>query len=518
MFRTDDRANTMDTDALLRFFGDPKSYPDDVETVERFETHISWVFLAGRCAYKVKKPVKLDFLDFSTLAARERACRRELRLNRRLAGNVYHAVMPLYLREGRWSFTGAGEPAEFCIEMARLPADRFLDVMLAAGAVRDEHLGRIADLLASFYAEAKTGEKIARGATASAVAANVRGNLKSLRAAKADPVLLDAIESAQLQFIALNQPLFAERIAQGKVRDGHGDLRAEHVCLTDPPVIFDCIEFNDRFRHLDVLDDVAFLIMDLDRRGDGSAGKRLWSLLAQRLEEDPESPLFDFYRSYRATVRAKVAAIRDAQTDKRGTECLDRLRAAAGYCAAFHRPTLFVMVGLMGSGKSTLAQALCNEIGATMISSDAVRKELFEEGGRNARYLAGIYSAQNSELVYREICRQGVERLRRGTSVVLDATFSTREHRAMATEVARSSAGDPVFLECRLSKSEAIVRLDRRFRKDRSQSDGRPELYEDQVNAFEPLGDVPADQVVALNANLKVREIVDAVLAAWHRQ
>lgn len=516
----------MNTSAMLEFLADPRSYPDSPEKVERVETHVSWVFLAGAYVYKIKKPVKFDFLDFSTLSAREKACEREVRVNRRLAPDVYLDVLPIYETSAGWSFKGeeyeggVSLPVEYCVRMRRLPADLFLSRLIETDQLAPAQIDALADVLVEFYRTCKTSEKIARAASAANFESMVRANLKVLRDHDSEAENLDRVESAQLEFLGRNEALFEERAEAGKVRDCHGDLRAEHIVLTDPPAIFDCIEFNDRYRHIDFIDDIAFLVMDLDRLGRSDVGRRLWSTLADRLGERGDEPLFDFYRAYRATVRAKVHVLRAAQATDEGQKaaetkaCESLLALAAEYCRRFHHPRLIVTIGLMGTGKSTLAQALANTLGLHKISSDNVRREIFGGEGRMSGFGQGVYRPDQVEKVYRELFRRALGPLSRGASVVIDATFLKREHRAAALELAKSTAAEPLFLECRLPKTDAIARLDQRFRKNRTSSDGRPEFYEDQKITFEPLDDLPANMLVSLNTSQPVPALVDAVLAS----
>jgi aminoglycoside phosphotransferase family enzyme/predicted kinase len=511
----------MNSEGLREFLGDPRNYPHAADAFRHVETHISWVYLAGAHVYKIKKPVKFEFLDFSTLELREKACRKELRLNQRLAPTVYEQVVPLYEHDGHWSFDGDDVPAEFCVRMKRLPNDRMLDRMVREGAITAGELTPLVDVLAAFYRSAKTGERIGRGGTPASVESNVRANHKALRELHPESEHLDLIESAQLEFLGAHHEIFEDRVRQGKIVDGHGDLRAEHVCMLEPPVVFDCIEFNDRLRHVDIVDDVAFLAMDLDSLGRSDLAQALWSQLAERLGETEQQTLFDFYCSYRAAVRAKVDALREAQlpacqANHEGAKrrCLARLAQAAGYVRRFHRPRLLVTVGLMGCGKSTLAQALANALGMKHISSDAVRRSLFDGQGRTAAFHEGLYAPEMIDRVYAELFSLGREALHRGVSVILDATFLSQQKRLAALELAHAAGAPTLFLECRVPKGDAISRLDHRYRKSRSSSDGRPELYDEQSKCFEPLTELPPNSVLALNTSQRVDTLVAQVVDA----
>jgi predicted kinase len=403
--------------------------------------------------------------------------------------------------------------------MRRLPEERMLDRLAVAGEVTNDELEQLADVLATFYQSIGTSERIARGGTVAAIEANVRANLKTLREIHPDCDEIDVLASTQLGFLAANRRRFEDRVSQGKIRDGHGDLRAEHVCMTSPPVVFDCIEFNDRLRHLDILDDIAFLLMDLETLGRDDLSRCLWMKLADRLRENPADPLLDFYRAYRASVRAKVEAIRETQVSSTSANHVraarlgrDFLLKAAEYGRRMYPPRLLVTVGVMGTGKSTLADALADAIGAQRIASDVVRKELAGAEGRGAAFQKGPYSLEHTDRVYRSLFDRARTTLERGVSVILDATFSAQAQRAAARELARAVGAQPLFLECRTSKGEAIARLDRRYRRKRSESDGRPELYDDQLKCFEPTTDLPNGLLLALNTSQPVRDLVREVV------
>jgi aminoglycoside phosphotransferase family enzyme len=305
--------------AALRGAG---SYPERTARVEAVETHMSWVFLTDRHAYKLKKPVRHAFLDFSTLAARKADCEEELRLNRRLAPDVYLDVVALNAdAAGRLAIAGDGEPVEWLVRMRRLPRERMLDVALARGAVRDEKVAAVAEVLARFY----------HGLTPVALSlAEYRDRLvRDIEACRAE--LGDRAhglpgdsfaETANtlLAFVARESGLLAARLAAGRIVEGHGDLRPEHVCLLGRPVVIDCLEFNREFRVLDVADELAYLAMECARLGASAVGEAIFAACCEHMGDRVPPRLFGFYSGYRALVRAKIAAwhTRDATPDEIG--------------------------------------------------------------------------------------------------------------------------------------------------------------------------------------------------------
>ena len=253
--------------------------------LDLLETHISWVFLGDREVWKVKKPVSLGFLDFSTPAKRREACEAEVHLNRRLAPNVYRGIVPITQdSDGHHRLGGPGTAVDWAVHMVRLPVSDRLDVRLAEGRVTASDIEHLADYIASFHENARCDTETARYGTAEAISVNVRENFLQTRGTIANHLSrakADEIETWQLRFLEKHGAAFQERIRAGRVRDGHGDLRLEHVYLNDraEPTIIDCIEFNERFRFADVCSDVAFLSMDLASHGRVDLAERFLALV-----------------------------------------------------------------------------------------------------------------------------------------------------------------------------------------------------------------------------------------------
>jgi len=294
--------------ACLRRAG---AYPDRVAGVEAIETHMSWVFLADGWAYKLKKPVRRDFLDFSTPEARRRDCEAEVRLNRRLAPDVYVGVVALTPAPGgALALGGPAEPVDWLVKMRRLPAERMLDRALADGAEGPHAAERIAAMLAAFHrALAPVGMAPA------AYRARLAQDIEACRAELEQPAYalparaIRAPAQALAAFLGAHEALFGRRVAAGCIVEGHGDLRPEHVCLVEPPVVIDCLAFNRDFRIVDRVDEIAFLALECERLGHAAFGAEVIAAYRRALPEDAPEALVDFYRAYRALVRAKIAAL-----------------------------------------------------------------------------------------------------------------------------------------------------------------------------------------------------------------
>lgn len=291
----------------LRFLSAPSSYAFGPASVETIETHMSYVFLAGARAYKLKKPVRYPFLDFSTLQAREADCRAELRLNRRLAPHVYLAVLPLTAQGDRLAIGGEGAVVDWLVEMRRLPHDVMLDRLIAQGGPSDAQLGDICDLLARFYRGAERSD-ISAQAYVARFHAEQRLNREVLTRPdfafrdRAAP-LLDRLDDR----LAAARPRLAARVTEGHVVDGHGDLRPEHICLNHPVVIFDCLEFNAALRQVDPFDEIALLGVECTQLGAGTLLRRLAEELACRLGVATPMDLVALYGAWRAALRARLS-------------------------------------------------------------------------------------------------------------------------------------------------------------------------------------------------------------------
>jgi aminoglycoside phosphotransferase family enzyme len=293
----------------VAFLRQPSSYPERAYRVEAIETHMSWVFLTQDSAWKLKKPVRQDMLDFQTLDARRFYCEEEVRLNRRLAPDVYLGTMALVLdAAGHLQLGGQGTVADWLVRMRRLPVDRMLDHAIEHATVTAADFARIAARLAAFYRDAATADL-----GAAAYRARFMRRIESCSAELAAPrfglpaELVEAIVASQRNFLRAKAGLFDERVASGKIVEGHGDLRPEHVCLSTPLAIIDCLEFSRELRLLDSADEIGFLALECDRLGAASAGSDFMEQYSRLSGDWPDAGLRDFYQSCRATVRATLA-------------------------------------------------------------------------------------------------------------------------------------------------------------------------------------------------------------------
>jgi aminoglycoside phosphotransferase family enzyme len=361
------------SESIVGYLTDASSYPDHPSSVQIIETHISWVFLADRFAYKLKKPVQFEFLDFSTPELRHRACQEELRLNRRFAPDVYIAVLPITQDlGGALELNGRGQEIDWVVQMRRLPAEAALDVLLRENRLAPKDAETIAKHLIDFYARLSP-KRLSPDDYRQAFDRHIRANgVALLTALPAGQSRIRRIQSAQLRYLNVQAELFDNRIATGRVVDGHGDLRPEHIYLDGRPMVIDCVEFSDELRTVDIADELSFLSMECERLHDDGFGELVLEKYQNVCEDKVPETLFCFYRSYRAFVRAKVALLRSQQQTKDASHSSADLIGqyvdlADRYAAKLGPPSLLIVGGLMGSGKSTLAQKLAESLGVELL-------------------------------------------------------------------------------------------------------------------------------------------------------
>jgi uncharacterized protein len=322
--------------AHIRFLLDPAAFPHPAPSIELVQTHISYVILAGDYVYKLKKPVDFGFLDFSTLAKRKHFCHQELLLNRRLCPSIYLDLVEITQDNSKLSLNGPGEPVEYAVKMARMPAEGMMGKMIERGELGRRDLDRIINVLEPFYERARTGAEINRFGTVEAVGRNVFENLRQLEPFLGGPALKAEEHQLLVSFarvVLAREEIFNQRIEAGRIRDCHGDLYSANICLAEKVYIFDCIEFNDRFRYSDVASDIAFLAMDLDYHG----LEELSGYFISRFEEDTgDSTLrqvLRFYKCYRATVRGKIGLLTSHEPEVELAERQEALARARRYFA-----------------------------------------------------------------------------------------------------------------------------------------------------------------------------------------
>lgn len=513
--------------ALLEGLARPSAVPFPVARVEVRQTHISAAFLAGDVVYKIRKPVRLPFLDFSTLALRRQDCEREVQLNRRLAPRTYLGVVPITLLAGRLVFEGIGPPVEWAVKMQRLPDEAALLSRLRRNELQPADLERLAVRLVQFHREHRRDRNCAAHGEYDVIARQVRENFggsAEQQGLTISPTVAARLHSLTESALARLQPLISTRAAQGCVCDTHGDLRLDHVYFfpdRSPPddfAIIDCIEFNDAFRYTDPLADMAFLVMDLLYEGRRDLAETFADSYFKGSGDAAGAELLPLYVSYRAAVRGKVEGLKQYESEVPPQERERACQIARGHWLlalnALERPEervgLVLVGGLPGSGKSTLARGLAASGQTQFIRSDIVRKELAGLPPTSAaphELNSGIYTPEHTVRTYETCLERAAEGLFQGQRVFVDATFSTAWSRQKFFALGRQWGVPVLFLLCVASSEVIKARLAGR-RGDASDADWA--VYQQAAQIWEPL----AGEVVRCTRIIPADGSVEDVLRA----
>ncbi len=482
---------------LQEALSQPEAYPYAPEQIDLEQTHISLVALAPPWVYKIKKPVELGFLDFSTLQQRYHYCRKEVRLNRRLCPDIYKGVVPIVRQEGHLLIDPDEEVdseavVEYAVKMKHLAPDHFLSVRIEQGEATTQDIDRVACTLSEFYRTRTSRPEIAEEGWIERLRVSTDENFEQT----ADHVgttirrpVYDALRYYTDRFYDQHAALLHRRRAGGFIVDGHGDLRLEHIHLTEDRLcIYDCIEFNERFRHLDIANDIAFLAMDLDLAGRTDLSRRLVTRVSDALGDDSIHEIIDFYKSYRAYVRAKVEGMRAAEEEVPPDErekSIERARRhyqwALRYAVAGTPSLVVVVMGRPGTGKTTQAEALADVLNWSHVSSDRVRKNLagvplYRRADASTR--KQLYTPAMSEETYSTLRARAVERARQHKGTVLDATYSRPSYRDRLRTALRAADVPHVFVELTAPDEVLKNRLAARSDDAPIASDARAEDFE----------------------------------------
>jgi aminoglycoside phosphotransferase family enzyme/predicted kinase len=506
--------------SLLEDLRRPEAYPAPRPTrITQVTTHISWVFLGDREVWKLKRPVDYGFVNYATLERRRRSCEDEVRLNRRLAPDVYLGVVPVRLGPHGYWLGPDGDIVDYAVRMRRLPDESSAEALLRQDSLTPDHLASLATRLARYFEGA---DAVPRVGSLDAIRANVVENF-----VRVEPFVgrlvsretLDAVEAWQLGILDRQADRFRHRVDQGRIRDGHGDLRLEHVYFeTDEPIVIDCVEFNEQLRGGDVASDVAFLAMELTARSRLDLAESFLAAFALASDDHDLYGVVDFYTAYRAWVRGKVAALLTAdpgtspeKASRKAAEARSLFDLARSYAEPRTGIAPVVAVGgVIGSGKSTLAEALSRATGAPVVASDRVRKAL---AGIRATERAAerAYSAGFSARTFDELFRRAAVVLASGRGVVLDATFRGRALRLRARDFARQHGRPFLFVETTCDEATLRERLRRRA-VGPSISDAGEALLDRVLREFEPVTELGAREHLRVDTTVAPDAARDAIL------
>jgi hypothetical protein len=494
---------------LIEALRDPAFYPHRPPEVQLVQTHISYVFLAGSEVYKIKKPVRFTFLDFSTLERRRHFCHEEVRLNRRLAPDVYRGVVSVCRGNAGFRLGPEDDPdaVEYAVHMRRLREDRILKQLLESAEVLPEMIDRLVKRLAEFHRSALCDAEVTANGAPAAVFSILQDNFDAVRPFRGRTVSQhddDAIQQFSRRFLDRHTDLFLRRQSERRIRDGHGDLHSEHICFENGVEIFDCVEFNPKFRRCDAASEIAFLAMDLDFHGRPDLAAHLVQRYAAATGDADLPKLVPFYKCYRAYVRGKVDSLKSdepevSEEDRRAASESARAHFTLAYRYTWsYQPCLVVFSGLSGSGKTSVASALQRRTGFLHLNSDIIRKQLAglpPDAPAPLERERDLYSPAQSARTYETMFARARQGLADGIGVIMDATFMRAVDRQAARSLAQTHGAAFLLVECRCTEDEVRRRLEHRKQGGTGPSDADWQVYRTQKEHFEAFGRTEDDRL-----------------------
>lgn len=485
---------------LIKQLQNPSLYPHSVDGFQVIETHISWVILTGEYVYKIKKPMNFGFLDFTTLDKRAFYCQEELRLNQRLAPSLYLDVLTITGDENSPSFNGDGPVIDYAIKMKQFPQPTLFNELQKHQQLTDELLIELTEQLSEFHqhiAIASSDSPLGEPNTVFAPVAQNFEQILPLLTEKADIAQLENLQAWANDTFTRLHPIFAHRKAHGFIRECHGDVHLGNVALYEgKALLFDCIEFNDEFRWIDTLSDVGFLLMDLEDKGLHEQASLCLNRYLECTGDYADLTILNFYKSYRAMVRAKVGLFRLSDSTLAPTVRDQVLQQYRRYTALAESYTeipsrhLMIMHGLSGSGKSTVSKLLLKKLRAIRLRSDIERKRLFglsELDKTKSAVTEGIYTPEASVKTYQHLLTTATHLLMAGYSVIIDAAFLKQKERALFNEAAEKVGAPFLIISCEADTAELEKRIKHRLLQNKDASEADINVLALQLAKQEPL-------------------------------
>ena len=501
-----------------------------VSHIKLIETHISWVILTGQFAYKIKKPVNFGFLDFSTLEKRRHYCDQELQLNRRLAPEIYLKVVAISGSKDKPSLKSSGKVIEYAVKMKQFPQAAQLDNMLASGRLNTDHIDAIAHMVAEFHQNTDVADDTMEYGRSNMIYHPVEENFTQIKAHLDTVVYAEKLVKLEqwcnAEFLRL-KPYFEQRKQDGFVRECHGDMHLRNLLwLDDHAIAFDCIEFNSKLRWIDVISEVAFLVMDLHERKQLRLANHFLNTYLELTGDYEGLSALPFYLCYRALVRAKVNALRLEQKDLSAEEKKTTISEFESYLDlaitySQHRQSkVIIMRGLSASGKSTVSQRLLDSIGAIRIRSDVERKRLYGRGPTDSaadNIESGIYSSDASTYTYKKLIELTSFIIKAGYSVIVDAAFLKHEQREAFQIVSENLGAHFTILD--ITAPAEVLRHRIRQRKDDA-SDADLTVLEHQLTHSQPLHLDETKYAVSVDTNeiVDIDLLIEKINKKQHRQ
>lgn len=496
---------------LIQGLSKARAYPHEITSFKIVETHISWVLLTGRFAYKIKKPVNFGFLDFSTLEKRRFFCSEELRLNRRLTANLYLDVVPITGDPDHPKIGGDGIAIEYAVKMVQFPENLTLAELAETGKLGNKEIDQIADLVAGFHESIESADEFSAYGNGETNRKWFEENFDHIR-----PRLVDQLQLKQLQTLhdwGLQEwrkliALMQQRKQQGRVRECHGDVHLGNMTVIDRKVVlFDCIEFNPMLRWIDVISEVAFLMIDLSHSGYKKLSTRFLNRYLQHTGDYPGLALLRYYLVYRALVRAKVSLLRfEQQNDKDARNLLSPeysdYMLLADSLTAYETPLLMITHGFSGSGKSAHSSRLAEHIGAIHILSDTERKRLFGFRATESTCSgidSGLYTTEASQKTYLKLAELASEVISAGLPVIIDAAFLKAQQRNLFRKLADSKGARFIIIDFQASGEILQKRILQRRQQNTDPSEATIAVLKRQQQSAQALTDSERSNVISVN-------------------
>lgn len=495
----------------------PAAFPHATSELRLVETHISWVILTGSLAYKIKKPVKLDFIDTSTLERRRHYCNEELRLNRRLVPELYLRVVPITRQDGQARVDGAGEPIEYAVCLKQFSPDQELPALLERRDVSLQEITQLAETLAQFHLQTPEFSDSRAPETTQRMYDTVLDNLEQLLQDRQTPELRQLWDWTRAA-IASHESTFEARARTHRIRDCHGDLHAANIVrFAGRLVPFDCIDFDPHLRMIDVMNDIAFLVMDLHSRHREDLAAALLTRYLEITGDYDGVRLLPFYAVYRALVRAKVDAVAVAQSPHLAAQYIDRMQRRVRVAIELtqrRQPILLLMHGVSGSGKSWLSEQLVAPLPALRIRSDVERRRLLGTSPAAAGFKQGNYTPEMSHRVYARLVECAESCLQAGFNVIVDAAFLDAADRELFTGLADRMLITCAFISCHADSTTLLDRVAIRAARGNDVSEADQSVLGAQLRDFEPL-ELQQDRPI-ISVDTRDADVIQKVVGAVH--
>lgn len=510
---------------LIEFLLCPNTYPHSPNEIKHIQTHASHVFIAAPYVYKIKKPVDFGFLDYSTLEKRKFYCQKELELNKRLCCNAYICVEEISLKDGELKLGPGDETIEYSVKMNLLPEKYFLHNLLAEGAVSKDDFSKIAEKISDNYKSQIPSDNISKFGQPDNIKSIIDDNISTSKKFLNETITDNAhstLKSYNENIFRNKTSIFIKRLQNGWIRDCHGDLRLEHINLSNSDIcIYDCIEFNEKFRYIDIASDAAFLSMDLDYNGYYKLSEFFIGEISGLMTDNSINDVLDFYKCYRAIVRGKVETLKSLEPEvpeeerRRARKNADTFyKMALKYALFGSKPVTIVTFGVIGTGKSTIAKALSEELSFNVITSDIVRKRIsgipkFER--KYEGYDTGIYSKDVTEKTYNEMFDIAEDIIKNGKSVIIDASFSKKKWRKKLVELTKKLDSILYFIHTKAPKPVIEQRLSAREVEEKTISDARLEILDRFISYYEKPAEISSKILITIDTSKPVSDNISYV-------